>query len=790
MSYKQERLNKIKELYDKLNFVSPNLDLSSDKKEEIYLDNKQLSEHIWTLIQDILEQDPYNSEALFWKIKIHEGPYFNDVSVMIQTSEFIIENLKSDLESIFTAYHWLAWCYDHHLQLTNKSIEILHDLIIEISLIKDDISLQDKSFGEAYYLLALLYCQSKDYQTAAEYYRLSTEHYPDHYKANYNGALLFLNNQQWDQALQCLQRFCTYFHTKEKIDLAQEINQNIAKIPPSIYWDFILLQYQIELEFFEDFQAKNRKEISLNYQEKAQLELTQNPNNLAALQMRITHFLYVEKNSKVLFDLLDEYFAITGKISNSYYSDYFHLSQVLEKPIRALEFDLDGFSGYNLMTKFLEKADSYRAEDSNLKALVYYEKSQEIGLHTLELFKKYQDFATGDKINNNKHNFAMLCNNLSIAVRNIAILNKEQDYTKLIYSLCISLNKKGFEFSPFWENLDSGLRLSRLVSDFQNSHYFACELLKYYDSYTVSWMEVQALILKNYIDQDHFQEATRFYEEFHKDFLSQGILDQDVLAEMVYIAADYFTYLRFNKQQYDLAITYTQEFFAHPIYFDNIESIAKINYWFSLAWCYHALEDQVQGLKYFSLIMDNYKDNPDYQLTIQEIPLEYSLPVEQRQGINRLRNWVKLPIKESLKNFDITDNQIDHVSYLEHIVKLITRDLQSSVKSWIDSEVHIEVVPRHIRQSVNILCFDTYIDIYLASRNITLRFILTETQQERKTLFGLIRSLVWQKNFTAYVYYYQDSDQNDSSGFERFEDSSLEIQELLQGYWNQWLSKL
>lgn len=791
MSYKQKSLDKIKDLYSQLSFENSNMEFDQDISSETYLKNKELSRNILDLVEEVLLEDPYDSQGLFWKIKIHSGPFYKDVSVMMQTCEFIIENLQNDLESVFAAYEWLAWCYNNELELPYRAIEVLHDLVIAISLIKDDIATQDKNFGQAYYLLALLYYNEfKDYQTSQEYYRLSLEHAPDHYNSGYDGSLLFLKNKQWNLALTSLQVFCDFYHNQDKVDLAKEVDKILLDVPENLYWDYLLIKYKIELEFYESFQNDNIKEVSLRYQSMVEKQLQSNPSNLAALQMRIIHFTTVEKNSILLFDLLDRYFKQTNAISNSYYYNYFHLGQILELPIAEFRFDLNGFTGYNLMTNFLEQADAYKGENLLDQALIYYQKAQEIGLHTLELVEKYQEHGIGDKANNNAHSFAMLCNNLSIAVRNSSVLTQEQDYTKDLYHRCVLLNKKGYEYSAFWENLDNGIRMCKLVLDYENCHYFATELLSYYQEYSVSWMEVQGIILKNYIAADAHEQAVEFYTELNQKFANQNILDQDVLSEMIYIAADFFTYLRFNKQEYLDAINYTQEFFNQPVYFANVPSVAKINYWFSLAWCYHALQDQSSALKYFTLMLDNYKDNTDYQLTIQEIPVEYTLSQQERQAINRLRNWMKLPNKEELKNFSILDTTINHANFLEHIVRLIARDSSKSVKTWIDQDIHIEILPRHIRQSANIVCFDTYVDIYLSSKNITIRFIVTESEQEKKTLFGLVRSLVWQKNFVSYVYHYQGANASEPSGFERFENCDIALQELVQSYWNQWLSKL
>jgi tetratricopeptide (TPR) repeat protein len=98
---------------------------------------------------------------------------------------------------------------------------------------------------------------------------------------------------------------------------------------------------------------------------------------------------------------------------------------------------------------------------------------------------------------------------------------------------------------------------------------------------------------------DRYEEAEEFYQKFKADFESKNIEDEEVIGEMIYAAAEYFTYIRYKKKDYIKSIELTENFFSNNKYFDLNEDVSKINYWFNLAWSYHGLKSREQAKKVF-----------------------------------------------------------------------------------------------------------------------------------------------------------------------------------------------
>ncbi|WP_267740677.1 hypothetical protein [Myroides injenensis] len=791
MEQKGNKLDQIKELYDQLKFSEEIANIKEDERVAVYNKNQELSENILSLIEDILKEDELNKDALFWKIKLYNGPYFDDVSVMLSVAEEIIDKCKSDKKSVLSAYDWLAWIYDNKLELKEKAIEILHDKLIEVSLIEDDYSLKDREFGETYYLLAFIYKALENLDTASSFYQLAVEHYPDHYYATYQGGNLFLEREQYDLAYSFLQSYYKFHGNEYSVSFAKRIEELFQEGKIEGRTDLLHLMYSIGLEYFSEFGYKSTKEFGMKYLPVIDSFLEERPDDTFVLRMKAQHYTIVEKNTRKAFDLLDKYFKKVNAIVGPLYYIYFELGDKLSIDVQKYNYPLkvDGFYGYNLMTRFLEAAGELKENNQDEQSLRYYKIAQDIGMAIYPIVELYFKTGQGNKVNNNPHGFAMICNNLGIAIRNVAFLGQEENYDKDIYREAIALHKRGYDYFPFWENLDSGMRIAELVKDYDSVEYFGLELLTYYDNYSVGWMSVQGKLLKNSINADDYEKAEQRYLTIKEEFEKQDIEDEDIVAEMIYLAADFFTYVRFKKEDYHSAIAFTEDFFSNAKYFELRQDIANINYWFSLAWCYHSLKDREQALQYFQLMIDNYGANETYTSSIEDIPAVYKLSKEEQEAVASLHKFIARDSKE-IKNFPILDKSVNHVYYLEKLMEEILKGKDLDIiEDWISDNIYLRVYPRHLRKEVDEIIYDTYFDLYLHDENITIRFNLDEREEKVNGFLGLFNKKVWSKEVFVYFYHYNNED-SVASHYKVFGEEDKTLETIAQQIWNEWLSKL
>ncbi|WP_121965836.1 hypothetical protein [Myroides sp. N17-2] len=780
-----KRIDEIKELYDQLVTGDKLSNVNEEEKVDIYNKNQDLSEQILSIIEEMLREEPLNKDALFWKIRIYNGPHYEDVSVMMSTAEEIIEKLADDKKSVFSAFDWLAWIYETKLELKEKAIEILHDKLIEISLLKEEFSLKDREFGETYYMIAYLYRELENYSTAISFYKLAFEHYPDHYYATFQGGNLLLERGEYEDAYLLLNSFYIFHGNEYSVNYAKDIEKLYKEGKLEGKWDLISLMYHVGIDYPEEFGAKSTREYGMKFINVIDSELQSNPDNLAVLRMKIRYYLVVEKNSKKAFETLQKYYSIVKTINSSMFFTYYELADKYKVELEDYPIECDGFYGYNLLTRFLERAGELKGDD-NEKALEHYEYARRIGDIVLAQQEAYFERGEGSKVSNNAYGYAMLCNNLGIVIRNIITLT-EGDYKSDEGRLAMSLHKRGYELSPFVENLENGLHIAELVEDFDEKLYFAKELLTYHEEFGKEWMSTHGSILKSWIAVDNYHESETYYYDLKKRFESREIEDEDIVSEMIYLAADFFTYIRYKRNEFEKTIEKTEEFFSNPMYFDLVEEVAKVNYWFSLAWSHHGLNNRDEANKYFDLIVNTYDGNARYQSTVDEIPQEYRLPQEEREAYQRMLTLVNKE-NTTIKEYSLIGDS-SNILYLDKIVDFVIGGADFSVEGWISDNCHLKVSPRGLREEAKEVIYDTSLDFYFKEENYTIRFNIDEREEKISRFMGLMSKKVWAKEMYTYYYFYGEGDET-SNNYEVFGGNRPDLDKVAQKLWNEWVSKL
>lgn len=786
MNDNQALLEQIRDLYNQMDFDLISTSSEQDKNLQGYEKNKQLSQEIIGLIQQVLQRDAYNKEALFWKIKIYDGPVLYDSSIMLETADFIIEHLKEDLEAVLQGYHYQAWIYEYKLHLPHKAIQSLEDRLIVLSLAKDNFSLIDHKFAETYYMLALLYKDMGKVDTAMDYYTLCLEHYPDHNLALYEAGLLYLDQRVYDKAYDCLERFCTYFSEERNVDIAHALEVHFQKGYLDHSMDLIGLLYRIQIRNFKDFNVLTSKQISNRFVKWLKMDPTTSPE--AILRMQIEHFISCEKNYQKLWNLLEIYFQNHPLIQNEYYFYYFETCLALQLTPKHFSFQLDGFSGCMLALAFIERAEYFIQNDQNDVALTYFKETLGIAQYTLQVIEDYFDFGKGSKVSNNKKGYSWVCNAFGTCVYNIALLEEQVNKEDPIFNTAIALHKKGFELEPLRENLHSGFLLGSFMGDAASCEWFSTRLLDYYPIFTLEWLKVQSSIVNSYIAMDDQAKVLSHLESLTNGFLEQDIQDQDIVEQMIYIAAEVFSYIRYQKHQFELCITLTNNFFSHATFLENAPVVGKINHWFSLGWSYHGLKKEVLALQYFTLIRDNFSDNALYTNTIEDIPKEYVVGIAERQAMHRLKDWMDHQGMQNSKDYSLFDKRIDQSIYLEHSLEMVLRDWNQPLSMWINDQMHISISPKHLTSEQSDSGYQTYVSVYLNDEQITIQFIIEEILYNKKSFFGLLNSPGWHKSFNVWIYHHQ-TNQAQASHFTSFKDSNIQLQQTVQNIWNAWLTK-
>ena len=285
-----DELNHIIALYNTLDFSKEDDLLSA-------IENKNTCENILTIVQSILSKEPHHFEALLWRIRVNNSPVFSNTSA-IQDDCSLILNTSSDIISRLQAYDWLIYIYLEKLSLNDIAIETLQDKLIDVGGIKDNRALQDQTFGDTYYRLAYLHQEKGDETEAVDYYLKSFKHAPKMVSRNYEGGLLLLELERFDEAEQLLSK---HFDSAEPIECkgyAEKIEALFNRGKLNKHWNLFNLFYPTAFEMPTEFGYKNRQEFVAKYLPVIINETEKNPTNAIAWRMLSNNYYFNDKNAK------------------------------------------------------------------------------------------------------------------------------------------------------------------------------------------------------------------------------------------------------------------------------------------------------------------------------------------------------------------------------------------------------------------------------------------------------------------------------------------------------------
>ncbi|WP_430615237.1 tetratricopeptide repeat protein [Flavobacterium sp. JP2137] len=785
MSELELKLEEVKNLYNKLQFIEEDQEVSDVEKADVFTQNQRLSEQILTALNEVLSRDEKHLEALFWKVKIYNGPYFNDVSVMLETTEQILD-WTEDREQKVEAYDWKAWIYSEKLEMKDRAIMALEDKLIEISQIQNKRPYQDTEFGETYYRLATIYEQLDKEEEAAAYYLLSHQHTPNHFYQSYYGGRLLLKLNRLDDAFLLLNAYHTYYPGEACIVFAKEIQLLYEAGKLEKHWNLFRLFFNIGMEFFSEFDAASVREWGQRFLPYIVAEVDRHPDNALAWRMYASHYLLIEKNSKKAYEGYSQYYHIVQEIRDSLASTYIMLCDKLKIPLDNFDYrmEFDGHNGYAIHLALLEKATDLSDRDERDKAIYFYELAAFYGKKAYTAFDAYFTHGIGAASNNNPHQFALLCNNLGVVIKTLMELKDAVDIDEAKFA--IALHKRGYELSPFWENLSSGLALCSIIKDYKQFEVFSAQLLTYYEPYSINWFNVQYHQLKAFIDCDDLLRAEALYGELKEGFEQSGDEDEDKVSEMIDIALEFITFVRFERKDYHKAIELVNAFFEDSVYVRMQEEKAQLYWWYNLGWAYYKLGDLENAGRYFSQMNTQYGTSESYQSTLQDIPVEFDRQVDALKTTQIKEFYRKR--QDKVFDFPITDKTKDHEGYLRQLIDRFVPQDEEEAEAWIEEQIHVQFIGKTQREAPDSQTADSIMDFYFSEQNVTIRFNLVEWEESKKGFLGWGTKTV--KRSKMYVLFYHFKEEEEHTLPIDFDLESEFYQRKAQYLWNQWATNI
>jgi len=784
MSNFSNELNHIIELYDTLDF-------SNEDDLLIGLENKNTCENILTIVETILNKEPNHLEALLWRIRINSNPVFNNVSA-IQDDCSLILNTSNDITGRLQAYDWLIYIYLEKLSLNDLAIETLQDKLADVAGIKDNYALQDQALGDVYYRLAYLYQEKGEETKAIDYYLKSFKHAPKIMPRNYEGGLLLLELERFDEAELLLSEHFELADPVECKDYAEKIEELFNKGKLNKHWNLFNLFYPTAFDIPTEFGYKNRDEFVAKYLPIIISETERNPTNAIAWRMLSNNYYFNDKNAKKGFDNLTKYYEIVEQVKDLAIERYYDTAEDLDIDLRSIDFPIypNGEMCYHILTTYMEKGNEAQDKNDHFSAQMYYETAKKYGLAGYHAFDDYFNSNKGLPINNESHTFAMLCNNLGIVIKQVSWY-QHKSYLNDDCKFASDIHWQGYQISPFWENLDNGMEISWRNESALNLEKFCLEVLSNFDYYknileAEKWYKVMFYLISAYRQLEKYEEAKQIYEQTIRKFEENGDEHKTIVSIVLDTAIVYFNYLM-AKGLHNQSISHLSNLFSNPVYQKmQSEKAESFNYYF-MAHAYLGLNDKNEAQKYFKLITDKFANTElDYIRDVVNDAKSNLNIINAGQNFDEV--IISLYKTQPTRLFDYPlKSKEENTKYLKQILNLVTNNEMPSSSAWVEKDMYIGFEFRTKRTETEEI-YDSFFYIHLKSEDLGIRYELVEWKDVESGFFGLSKKIVDRSTF--YVCFYTAYSSNASDTRTEFEMASEHLQQKAQYLWKEWINKL
>ncbi|SMC61257.1 tetratricopeptide repeat protein [Pedobacter nyackensis] len=777
-------LNHIIELYNTLDFSNEDDLLSA-------IENKNTCEKILTIVQTILSKEPHHFDALLWRIRIKNSPVFNDV-LGIQDDCSLILNTSSDIAGRLQAYDWLIYVYLEKLSLNDLAIGALQDKLIDVAGIQNNRPLQDQAFGETYYRLAYLHQEKGEETKAIEYYLKSFNHAPKMMSRNYEGGMLLLELERFDEAEQLLSAHFELADPVECKDYAEKIEVLFNKGKLNKHWNLFNLFYPTAFDMPTEFGYKNRQEVVSKYLPIIISETEKNPKNAIAWRMLSNNYYFNDKNAKKGFDNLTKYYNIVEEIKDLAIERYYDTAEYLNVDLRSIDFPIypDGAICYHILTSYLEKGNEAQGKNDHYSAQMYYETAKKYGLAGYHAFDTYFNSSKGLSINNEPHTFAMLCNNLGIVIKQVSWY-QHKSYLNDECKFASDIHWQGYQVSPFWENLDNGMEISWRNESALNLEKFCLEVLSNFDDYksileAEKWYQVMFYLITAYRQLEKYEEAKQIYEQTIQKFEENGDEHKTIVSIVLDTAIVFFNFLM-AKGMHNQSISYVSNLFSNPVYQKmQSEKAESFNNYF-MAHAHMGLNDKNEAQRYFKLIAEKFANTQlDY---IRDVVNDAK---SNLNAINAGQNFDEIVVSlyktqpKRLFDYPLKAKE-ENTKYLKQILNLVTSNKMPSSSAWVEKDLYIGFELRTKRTEIEEI-YDSFFYIHLKSEDLGIRYELVEWKDVESGFLGLSKKIVERSAF--YVCFYTAYNSNASDTRTEFEMSSEHLQQKAQYLWKEWINKL
>ncbi|KQW99244.1 lipopolysaccharide assembly protein LapB [Flavobacterium sp. Root420] len=777
-------LNHIIELYDTLDFSNEDDLLSS-------IENKNTCENILEIIQTILDKEPNHPEALLWRIRINNSPVLNNISA-IQDDCSLILNTSSDITGRLQAYDWLIFIYLEKLSLNDLAIETLQDKLIDIGCIKDNCSLQDHAFGDTYYQLACLYQEKGDETTAIDYYLKSFKHAPKMASRNFDGGLLLLEVERFDEAEQLLSEHFELADPVQCKGYAEKIELLFNEGKLKKHWNLFNLFYPTAFEIPTEFGYKNRDEFVAKYLPLIINETEKNPTNAIAWRMLSNNYYFYDKNAKKGFDNLTKYYEIVQQVKDLAIERYYDTAENLNIDLRSIDFPIypDGAICYHILTTYLEKGNEAQSTNDHFSAQMYYETAKKYGLTGYQAFDTYFNSDKGLSINNDPHTFAMLCNNLGIVIKQVSWY-QHKSYLNEECKFASDIHWQGYQISPFWENLENGMEISWRNESALNLEKFCLEALSNFDYYknileAEKWYQMMFYLITAYCQLEQYEQAKEIYKQTIQKFEESGDEHKTIVSIILDTAIVYFNFLM-AKGLHDQSISYVSTLFSNPVYQKVQSEKAEVFNYYFMAHAHLGLNDKNEAQKYFKLITEKFANTQLSYIRDVVNDAKSNLNI-----INAGQNFDEIIVllykTEPARLFDYPlKAKEENAKYLKQLLNLVTNDKMPSSSAWVEKDMYIGFEFRERRTETEEI-YDSFFYIHLKSEDLGIRYELVEWKDVESGFLGLSKKIVERSTF--YVSFYTAYNSNVSDTRTEFEMASEHQQQKAQYLWKEWINKL
>lgn len=767
------------------------LDFSNDNNVLSEITNKNTCENILAIVQSILKIEPTHAIALLWKVQINGTPIYEDTSSIQEDCNLII-NTSSDTTSKLKAYDWLVYIYEEKLSLTELAIETLQNKLIDVANIKDDRSLQDQLFGDNYHRLAHIYKAKGEENQAIDYYLKSFNYAPKTLARNYDGGLLLLEHERFDEAAKLL---AEHFELAEPIQskvYAKEIETLFNDGKLGKHWELFSLFYPTAFDIPVEFGYKNRQEFVAKYLPVIIKETETNPTNATAWRMLGNNYLYFDKNAKKAFENLTKYYEITKSVDNLSIERYYDVAEALNIDLRSIDFAIhtNGADSYHILTTYLEKGNSAQDRDDHFSAQMYYETAKKYGLHGYQVFDDYFSKKVGLTINNEPHTFAMLCNNLGIIIKQVSWY-QHNNYLNHECKFASDAHWQGYQISPFWENLDNGMEISWRNENGENLEKFALEVIAKFDYFhevvaIEKWYQTMFYLITAYRKLEKYEDAKEVYLKTVNKFEESGDENKTIVSFVLEVAIVYFNFL-LARGMHNQSISYVNDLFDNPVYKKmQPEKADGFNYYF-LAKAYLGLNDKTEAQRYFKLITTNFATSELHYIKDLVNDAKTNLNIIDA-GENFDEKIVSLykTIPSRLFEYPLKAKE-ENIKYLKTLLALVTNSKMPASSAWVEKNMYISFELREKRDTIDEI-YDSFFYIYLKDEDLGIRYELVEWQEMVSGFLGLTKKLTYRNAF--YVCFYTNYNVNGSDTRTEFEMASENLQVKAQYLWKEWMNKL